>query len=394
MASVLGRVKARAREYANAAADRAWSARQRWPVLDHAVRAYERYADSGGNQLAGSVTYFVFLSFFPLLALAFAIAGYAAVFQDEAREYLDQAIRDVLPGLANELPVDRIAEARAGAGAGGLLGLLYAGLGSVSALRVALHRVWLKNVSEGPNIVVAKLLDIAVMVVLGLALLASVALTSVAQAATDWLLAWVGLADSALAGFGLRVLGFVVAIAMSLVIFLVLFAQLSGTRSSWRVLWRGALLTAVGFEVLKSLGAVLVGGTLSNPVYASFAVLVGLLVWINLVSRVVLFGAAWTATWLPVLPPYQGTTPVAMPAGATATDPARPEVHPQDSVRYSAVLPSRPTAERVARSRGRARRRALARVARRLAAPAAVVAAAVWIVANRRRRARRDSART
>lgn len=390
MASVLGRVKARAREHANTAADWVWSVRQRWPVLDHAVRAYERYTDSGGNQLAGSVTYFVFLSFFPLLALAFAVAGYAAVFQDQAREYLDQAIRDVLPGLASQLPVDQIAEARAGAGVGGLLGLLYAGLGAVSALRAALHRVWLKSASAGPNVVVAKLLDVAVMVVLGAALLASVALTSVAQAATDWLLAWVGLANSALATAGLRVLGFAVAVGVSLVIFLVLFAELSGTRSSWRVLWRGALLTALGFEVLKSLGAVLVGGTLSNPVYASFAVLVGLLVWINLVSRVVLFGAAWTATWLPALPPYQGTTPVGVPAGASVAEPAHPEVHPQDSVRYSAVLPARPTAERVARSRRRARRRALARVARRLAAPVAVVAAAVWVVANRRRRERRD----
>ena len=49
-------------------------------------------------------------------------------------------------------------------------------------------------------------------------------------------------------------------------------------------------------EVLKLAGTFLVAHTVRNPVYASFAVLVGLLVWINLASRFILFTAAWTAT--------------------------------------------------------------------------------------------------
>ena len=48
--------------------------------------------------------------------------------------------------------------------------------------------------------------------------------------------------------------------------------------------------------MLKQVGTLLVAHTTRNPVYASFAVLVGLMVWINIVSRFVLFTAAWTAT--------------------------------------------------------------------------------------------------
>jgi membrane protein len=59
---------------------------------------------------------------------------------------------------------------------------------------------------------------------------------------------------------------------------------------------RGCLFGAVGFEVLKLVGTYFVGHTMRNPVYASFAVIVGLLIWINLVSRFILFTAAWTAT--------------------------------------------------------------------------------------------------
>ena len=79
-------------------------------------------------------------------------------------------------------------------------------------------------------------------------------------------------------------------------IFLVLFTRLSGTCAPWRRIARGALFGAVGFEILKQVATLLIGRTTQNPVYASFAVLVGLMVWINIVSRFALFVAAWTAT--------------------------------------------------------------------------------------------------
>ena len=53
---------------------------------------------------------------------------------------------------------------------------------------------------------------------------------------------------------------------------------------------------AVGFEVLKLLGTFLIARTTENPMYATFGVVVGLLVWINFVSRVLIYAAAWTAT--------------------------------------------------------------------------------------------------
>ncbi len=307
-----------ARHYRNVAMETFWAARRRRPAFDHLVRAYERFSDQQGNQLAASVTYYGFLSFFPLLALAFAVAGYLAAVNVEARQYMEQAVGEILPGIAEDLPISDIAQARVGAGVLGVLGLLYAGLGAVSALREALHVIWLKSLSGGPNFVVAKLVDTAVMIVLGVALLASVALTSVLQTGTRWLLGRVGLDEVAVLVVTTRMVGLVVTVAVSTLIFMVIFSWLSGTRRGWRLLWRGALVAAVGFEILKSLGATLVAGTLGNPVYASFAVLVGLLVWMNIVVRMVLFVAAWTATWLPVAPPYTDVVPVSVPAESTA----------------------------------------------------------------------------
>ncbi len=314
-----GGLRDRVRHYRQRALETYWALRRSRPWFDHAVRAYERYTDRQGNQLAASVTYFAFLSFFPLIALAFAVVGYAVEVDPNARSYLETAIDEQLPGLSQQLPIDQVAQARTGAGVIGLLGLAYTGLGAVGALREALHTMWMKSVSDGPNFLVAKAIDLAVTAVLGTALLASVALTGVAQAATGWLLGLVGLDGSFTAAAATRLLGLAIAIGADLLIFLVLFSRLSGTRRPWRLLWRGALFAAVGFEVLKAAGALLIGGTLANPVYASFAVLVGLLVWLNIVLRMVMFAAAWTATWLPVPPPYQGAVPVDLPVGPAPT---------------------------------------------------------------------------
>jgi membrane protein len=86
------------------------------------------------------------------------------------------------------------------------------------------------------------------------------------------------------------------AVLFDTVVFLVLFSRLSGTRAPWRRIIRGALFGAVGFEVLKQVAAILHARTTQNPVYGTFAVLVGLMVWINIASRFALLAAAWTAT--------------------------------------------------------------------------------------------------
>jgi hypothetical protein len=52
--------------------------RRRRPLIDHAVRTQEHYGEVKAGQQAGAVTYFGFLSFFPILALAFFVVGWVA----------------------------------------------------------------------------------------------------------------------------------------------------------------------------------------------------------------------------------------------------------------------------------------------------------------------------
>ncbi|MEU3138662.1 YhjD/YihY/BrkB family envelope integrity protein [Nocardiopsis alba] len=315
MPTILERAKGTAARYRHLVMDGHWELRRRHAWADHLVRAYGRYSDRGGSQLAGAVTYFAFLSFFPLLALAFAVVGYLASLQVELSTYLEKALDDVLPGLSQQLPMDQIAEARVGAGVIGALGLLYAGLNSIWSLREALHTIWLRKPGQGPNFLVRKLLDLVVMLGLGAALVFTVAFTGFAQSFTMFVLSLVGLDGSLPAGLALRALGLVIAIGVNMCLFVLIFSLLSGEGRPTPVMWRGALLGAVAFEVLKNLATTLLASTLGNPIYASFAVLVGLLVWINLVMRVVMFSAAWTATGLTLPPPYTGSLPLPEESG-------------------------------------------------------------------------------
>jgi membrane protein len=270
-------------------------ARARWRPFDHLGRAYDRYREQRGDRLAAALSFYGFLSFFPLVALGFAIMGYAVAISPDARVAVDKAIDQLVPELSRRLPVAQIAAAKAGASVFALVGLMWSGLGWIGVWRESIRTIWQAPAEDG-NTVVNRLRDLGVLCLLGLALLASVILSSLASATTHAVLGWIGLAGVPGAGSLLRLVAVSVAVAADALIFFVLFSMLSGTRASPRQLLRGCLFGAVGFEVLKLAGAFLVVHTMRNPVYASFAVIAGLVVWINLSSRFILFAAAWTAT--------------------------------------------------------------------------------------------------
>ncbi|GAA1541975.1 inner membrane protein YhjD [Actinomadura kijaniata] len=272
-------------------------ARARWRWFDHLARAYERYRDRRGDRLAAALTSYGFLSFFPLLALAYALLGYLVGVSDLAREYLVTAINDMLPGLSDRLQISEVVRSKTAAGLIGTVGLLLTGLGWVQVLRESLRDIWGNDPRpEGANFLVMRLLDAAVLVFLGVMLILGSAATAVAGSTAHTVLGWFGMDDVSGAGTALRLLSLGVAVFFNTWIFLVLFSRLTGTRAPWRRIYKGALLGAVGFEALKQVASFLLGRTVDNPLYASFAVLVGLMVWINLVSRYLFYVAAWTAT--------------------------------------------------------------------------------------------------
>jgi membrane protein len=265
----------------------------------NAWQAWKRYGDARGNVLAGGVGYFAFFSIFPAVALAFTIGGIVLrdrpELLDEVRQYVDQT----LPGFVkNErtgtgiIPIT-IPQKNALTVTGiiGVGGLVLAGLGWLSALRDGIRAIF--GVSGQPgNVITLKLRDLGVMVVLGLGVLVSAVVTIVAGGVAQAVSEAIGLGSQT---WIVGVVGFLIGVVLDTALVAVILRFLSGVQLPWPALRNGAVFGGVALTVLKVVGSRLVAGTTDNPLFASIAVVVGLLVWLNLISRVMLIAAAWAA---------------------------------------------------------------------------------------------------
>jgi membrane protein len=109
-------------------------------------------------------------------------------------------------------------------------------------------------------------------------------------------LSFVGLDDQAWAVFLLRVLGIVLGLVANFGVFLWVIARLPRQHTPLRSAVKAAVLGAVGFEVLKQVMTFYLSSVTSSPSGAVFGSLLGLLVFVNFVSRFTLFVTAWAAT--------------------------------------------------------------------------------------------------
>jgi membrane protein len=272
-------------------------ARERRPLLDHLVRAVEHYGQINGSALAAAVTYFAFLSFFPILALAFAIFGQVTEVYEDAEDTLVDAANSVLPNLVggeSGVPLDTLQSAAPGIFSIGILLTLYSGLGWLSGMRTALMAIFEEPEREQPSFVVGKLRDVLALMALGSILVASVAVSGVATKVLTPIMEWLELGAVAEGFFW--VLALCLGLAANTVLYFAFFRLLAQPDIPSRSLWSGALLGAVLFEVLKQLSTFLLKATAESAAFQAFGIALILLVWINYFSRVVVLSAAWAHT--------------------------------------------------------------------------------------------------
>ena len=277
-----------------------WAAAQRTRLYG----AWRRYGDNRGSVLAGGVGYFAFFSIFPAVLLAFTVFGVLLRNQPQLLEETKNVVNDLIPGFvkSQENPqgvIDVSAPTGVALTVSGVLsvvGLVFAGVGWLGAMRDAIRAIF---GVPGPtaNAVVVKARDLGVMALLGLGILVSGLVGAVTGALSSWAAGQVGLGGQ---GWVLTASSVAVGVVLDAALVAFLVRVESGVEVPWRVLRTAGLVGGVGLTALKKFGTVLLSGTLHNPLYASFALVVGLLLWLNLMSRVVLVAAAWAANDLDV----------------------------------------------------------------------------------------------
>jgi membrane protein len=269
-----------------------------WALTLKPVRAFLLYSEHRGPMLADSITYRMLFAVFAAVLLGFSIAALWLSGNPVAWQALIDAVNQVIPGLVGEdgLVDTNDIQAPAGLSIAGVIssiGLLGAAIGSVGQARAALRAL-----ADQPNtdifVVWALLRNLGVAVGVAVALGAAAAATFLGTALVDVVASWFGLSsDHPFASWATWLVSTAVVFVLDAVVVAVLFVVLSGVKASPRALIPGALIGATGLVVLQQLSGLFVGGARSNPLLASFAALIALLLWFNLSSQVVLIAASY-----------------------------------------------------------------------------------------------------
>ncbi|MET0302795.1 MAG: YihY/virulence factor BrkB family protein [Microbacteriaceae bacterium] len=270
------------------------------------VRVFQHYAGKRGPILASGLGYQALFAVFAALLAGFSVMGLVLRGDVGLRTTLIDTLADSVPGLIDDgsgsgvIQPEQLLDASilGWAGAIAIVGLLVTALGWLASTRDSVRLIFDLPAQVG-NFVVLKLKDLGLAVGFGIALLVSGILSVVGTAATGWILGLIGItSDSPVAIVIGRILTLAIMFALDAVVLAALFRVLSGVAIPFDRLRGGALIGAAGLGALKILGGALLGGASNNPLLASFAVLLGLLIFFNFVCQVILIAASWIAVGL------------------------------------------------------------------------------------------------
>ncbi|MBF0673398.1 MAG: YihY/virulence factor BrkB family protein [Salinibacterium sp.] len=274
-----------------------------WVTASRPVRVFQHYLLKRGPILASGLSYQALFAVFAAIWVAFSVAGLVITGNEELTQAIFALIDSYAPGLIDSgdgegaIDPDDLTEAGIFGWTGVIAagGLLFTALGWLASARDAV-RVMFELPPERLNIVLLRLKDAGLGLLLGVAVIVSAGLLVFSTQAVEWTFELVGIdpdswfASAIGSGVGLLLMFVVDAVTLA-----ALYRFLAGLRIPVRRLATGALLGAAGIGVLKVLGSALLGGATRNPLLASFAVIIGLLIWFNFLCQVILIAGTWIA---------------------------------------------------------------------------------------------------
>jgi membrane protein len=251
--------------------------------------------------MSAGIGFRMFFSITGLLATGFSLAGLVLRGQPALLDRVVSSVATSAPGL---LKVD---------GGEGLVDpqelLNPDGLGWAAVIAAAVTVVtslgWIDGLRDGVrgviglgprkmNPILLKLHDIGTLLLLGVALVISAGASLVFGTAAGWVAEQLSL-DPVVAGPLTTSVQLAVPLLLGWATALIMFRLAAGVKLARRSLLEGTILAALGTGVLQIFSAELLAGAGRNPILAPFAIIIGLLIWFNLVSQVYLIAAAWAA---------------------------------------------------------------------------------------------------
>jgi YihY family inner membrane protein len=256
-------------------------AQQRHRLTSFPIAVLRKFGDDRGGRLAALIAYYGFFSVFPAMLAFVTTLGFVLE--------RDPGLRaDIAGSAVAQFPVvgESIAASVSTPLAGnplalvvGLLGALWAGMGTVQACQDAMNEVWAVERVEYPGFVGKRLRSAAMLALLGTMFVVSTGLTQLIQILELGVFGAIGV--------------FAASLSLDVALFCVAYRLLTVADVSWRDVFPGAAFAGSAYVALQYVGGLYVNHTVNGATdtYGTFAVVIGMLSWIFLIAQVLMLGA-------------------------------------------------------------------------------------------------------
>ncbi|MGI8329248.1 YihY/virulence factor BrkB family protein [Actinomadura scrupuli] len=272
--------------------------RHRWLGLPLAT--VYKFIDDQGNHLAALVTYYGFLSLFPLLMLLVTFLEFLLGNDLGLQRWVLRSAVNQFPVIGEHITQDiRSPRGNGLAVTVGILVSLYGSMGVAQAAQNAMNRIWGVARNDRPNPFLSRLRSLLLLVVIGGGVLFTTLVSGVV---------------TRVPGYGLLVhtLATVLAVGLNSVLFTVALRMLTVRPLTVREVLGGAFGAAVTWQLLQWAGGYYLTHLLrgASATYGVFALVLGLIAWIYLGALTLILAAELNAVRVERMWPRSLLTPV------------------------------------------------------------------------------------
>lgn len=241
------------------------------------VAIVKKFGDDGANREAALIAWWGFFSLFPLLLLFTGVLGFVLAGDPSAQESIRDSALSNFPVLGPTLSEGKL-DGSGTALAVGLTGALLSGIAVTLAAQDAFNKVYAVPKRQRLNPIKARLRGLALLGVLGVLQILATGVTAVA---------------ASVGGTGAIVLGVAVGLAVNLVLFFAVFRLLTDRSVPTAHLRPGIISAAILWTALLQVGSVYTDHVVADAgaTYGTFAAVIGLLTWLYVGARVLVYSA-------------------------------------------------------------------------------------------------------
>lgn len=276
-----------------------------WVQQTRPARVFSLYQSRGGPLMAGGMSYSSLFASFAGLWSLFSVIGVVlarnATLWDTLIAYLSQSVPGLIDtgegGAISTATLDSVPSTLSWTGIIAFVSLLFTMMGWLGGARTGVRAMFGRTpLPQQP--LLGQLRDLAVIAGFGILVVISAFASAVSSRLGRAVAGALGFDERSVVGSVLVIGGAIlVSLILDVAILIVIFRVLAQITVPLRRMLPVALTGGAATTLLKFAGGALIGAG-SNPLLTGFATIVGLLIWFNLLSQVILFSAAWLAVVL------------------------------------------------------------------------------------------------